>query len=202
MNDYTAWCDQETGDKTFAIKSATSKINDVNAVITDTTAQIASHETDITQFGSEIAEKEQELADAANVRKSDRANFEAAEKEVMNTIDELTRGTMTVKKEMSFAQMKGLRSTPTLRKSALVTQAMSKIVEAAWVDAAGKRRLTKFLQSTEQENDDLTLKQPQGTVTSYGSHSGGILNTLTDMTEKAEASLSDTRKGEMRSAHQ
>merc|ERR1719265_647803 len=103
---------------------------------------------------------------------------------------------------MSLAQMKGVRNTPTLRKSAVVSQVISKIVEAAWVDAAGKRRLTKFLQSTEQENDDLTLKQPQGSVKEYSSHSDGILNTLTDMTEKAEATLSDTRKDEMKSAHQ
>merc|ERR1719487_2828866 len=100
---------------------------------------------------------------------------------------------------MSLAQMKGIRSTPTLRKSALVSQAISKIVEAAWVDAAGKRRLTKFMQSSEDENDDLTLKQPQGNVKEYESHSGGILSTLTDMTEKAEATLSDTRKEEMKS---
>merc|ERR1719265_1096475 len=84
MNEYSAWCDTESGDKTFAIKSATAKINDLAAVVDDTTAQIESHASDIAKFGSEIAEKEQELADAGKVRKTDRANFETAEKEVMN----------------------------------------------------------------------------------------------------------------------
>ena len=45
-----------------------------------------------------------------------------------------------------------------------------------------------------------TAVAAQGTVVAYESASGGILDTLSDMQEKAEESLSSTRKDEMEAA--
>jgi hypothetical protein len=46
----------------------------------------------------------------------------------------------------------------------------------------------------------LTL-QPQASTSSYESHGGGILDTLTELKEKAEESLSKARKAEMEASH-
>jgi chromosome segregation ATPase len=57
-----------------------------------------------------------------------------------------------------------------------------------------KEKLQGFL----QESEDLRLGAPvQGTVHEYEQHSGGILDTLMDMEEKAQGQLSDLRKAEM-----
>jgi DNA repair exonuclease SbcCD ATPase subunit len=56
------------------------------------------------------------------------------------------------------------------------------------------------LLQTQDSDEDLSL-QPQATTSSYSSSSGGIVDTLVDMGEKAEASLSSTRKDEMEAAH-
>merc|ERR1719248_382185 len=63
--------------------------------------------------------------------------------------------------------------------------------------------LQSLLQANAGDSDeDLSLSaQPQGTTVNYESASGGILDTLADMQEKAEASLSSTRKDEMEAAH-
>merc|ERR1719172_290120 len=54
------------------------------------------------------------------------------------------------------------------------------------------------LLQTKDEDEDA---QPQANVENYADHSSGILDTIADMQEKAEASLSSTRKDEMEAAH-
>merc|ERR1719478_761678 len=83
------------------------------------------------------------------------------------------------------------------------------MVDAAWLDVGSKKRMTKFLQaaSTAGDQDLFSLKdtekqmQPQAHTESYESHSNGILDTVTDMEEKAQESLSEARKKEMKGAH-
>merc|ERR1719247_3177016 len=85
----------------------------------------------------------------------------------------------------------------------MVTTALSKIVDAAWVTHGNKKKLHEFLQSTEQSSsdDDLTLAQPQATVVAYESHSGGIIETVEDMKGKAEETLTDARRAETKAQH-
>merc|ERR1719443_1840610 len=71
------------------------------------------------------------------------------------------------------------------------------VVEASWVNAHQKSVLTSLMQSKDSDEDE----QPQGTTVAYESQSSGILDTIADMQEKAEASLSSTRKDEMEAAH-
>merc|ERR1719265_167622 len=77
---------------------------------------------------------------------------------------------------------------------------LQKILEAASVETARKRKLQAFLQSS--ENDDLSLHAPQGSVDiGGGGHSGGILETLEGMKAKAEDQLSAARKAAMKNNH-
>merc|ERR1719247_1019689 len=73
------------------------------------------------------------------------------------------------------------------------------IVEASWISGDEKAKVQKLLQ-TDDSDEDLSL-QPQATTSSYESHGGGILDTLTELKEKAEVSLSDARKAEMEANH-
>merc|ERR1719238_2455451 len=80
---------------------------------------------------------------------------------------------------------------------------LQKVVEATWINSHQKAVLTSLLQANSAaEDSDFDLSaQPQGTAVAYESQSSGILDTLADMQEKAEASLSSTRKDEMEAAH-
>merc|ERR1719324_1485445 len=99
-----------------------------------------------------------------------------------------------LKRSMGFLQGKG-------RKKALddLVTSLRTIVEASWISGDEKAKVQKLLQ-TDDSDEDLTL-QPQATTSSYESHGGGILDTLTELKEKAEVSLSSARKAEMEANH-
>merc|ERR550537_549922 len=82
-----------------------------------------------------------------------------------------------------------------------VTAALTAVVEAAMVNSADKAKVQALLQAqTSDGEDDLEL-QPAGAPdpAAYKSKSGGIVDTLEDMLEKAKAELADAQKAEMNS---
>merc|ERR1719355_519215 len=203
MEKYTTFCDDELKDKAYAIETATSKIGDLDAAIADAQATIAETSDEISTLGSLIAGKNKEMYDAGVVRKEGNADFVAGEKELVTTVDQLSRAGALIKKEMSFAQGK-----MSVEKIALklkpMTSALSQIVEAAWVTAGSRKTMKSFLQAAaaakENEDDDLTLDQPQAKMVAYESSSGGIVTAIEEMQGKAEDTLSDLRKKEMQAA--
>merc|ERR1719214_362402 len=82
--------------------------------------------------------------------------------------------------------------------------ALSTIIDAQWVGSGSRRTLKSFLQSAaaakEDEDDDLSLTQPQAKMVAYESSSVGIVKTIEEMQGKAEDTLSDLRKKEMSDA--
>merc|ERR1719420_489865 len=83
----------------------------------------------------------------------------------------------------------------------VLSDTLSHIVSAAWIDSATKEKVQAMMQSEDGDEDtDLSL-QPQATVVAYESHGGGILDTLGELQEKAETALSKTRKEEMEQEH-
>lgn len=176
-------------------------------MITDAEAKIEEYESEISSLTSEIASKETQVAEANKIREEEHADFVTTERDILTTIDELSRGQVTIKKEMSLLQVEGRQPLFAAKNLKALENVMNKIVNAEWMDVGSKKRLTKFLQSesAQGDSDELSLKaqmvQPQAKVDQYESHSGGILETLVDMQEKAEASLSEARKKEMKGAH-
>merc|ERR1719375_2102528 len=97
---------------------------------------------------------------------------------------------------MAFMQSKG-------SKKALESLAstMKTLIEASWISEQDKAKVQSLMQ-TEDPDDDLTLtQQPQATTSAYDNHGGGILDTLTELKDKAEVSLSKARKAEMEANH-
>merc|ERR1719156_387937 len=101
---------------------------------------------------------------------------------------------------MSLAQV------PKGNKIAAAVNALKTIVDAEWLDVGSKRKLKSFLQASaqakEDEDDDLSLTQPQAKQVAYESSSGGIVKTVEEMQGKAEDTLSDLRKKEMSDAQE
>merc|ERR1719420_2210579 len=83
----------------------------------------------------------------------------------------------------------------------VLSDTLSHIVSAAWIDTATKSKVQAMMQSEDGDEDtDLSL-QPQATVVAYEGHGGGILDTLGELQEKAETALSKARKEEMEQEH-
>jgi len=196
MEEYTAFCDDELKDKGYAIETAARAIEDLTATVDSSTANIGELSDEIATLGTTNAAKSKELADATKVREAGNADFVAAEKELVKSIDELSRAATVLKRGMSFAQ------TPQGKKKMnAVVAGLKNIIEAEWVDVGSKRKLKSFLQAAaqakEDEDDDLSLTQPQAKMVAYESSSGSIVKTIEEMQGKAEDTLSDLRKKEM-----
>merc|ERR1719399_2103804 len=171
-------------------------IGDLTATIDSSTANIGELSDEIATLGTTIAAKSKELADATKVREGQQADFQAAEKELVKSIDELGRAATVLKRGMSFAQ-----SARGQKKIGAAVAALKQIIDAEWVDVGSRRKLKSFLQAAaqakEDEDDDLSLSQPQAKQVAYESSSGGIVKTVEEMQGKAEDTLSGLRKKEM-----
>merc|ERR1719261_2232688 len=174
-------------------------IEDLTATIDSSTANVGELSDEIATLGTTNAAKSKELAEAVKVREGAHADFQAAEKELVTSIDELGRAATVLKRGMSFAQ-----TARGQKKIGAVVDALKNIIEAEWVDVGSRRKLKSFLQAAaqakEDEDDDLSFTQPQAKQVAYESSSGGIVKTVEEMQGKAEDTLSDLRKKEMSDA--
>ena len=198
MEEYTTWCDEEQNAKEDAITSSKRTIGDLTATIEDSKGQIATLGSTIEDVTAKISSSEADLAEATALRKKENADFSASEKELVDTVDSLGRAVALIKRNLGLLQ-NGKAS----KELSAVAASLSKVVEASWVTSHQKKVLQSLLQSQSQSADtdeDLSLA-PQSTAASYSGHSDGIVDTLSDMEEKAESSLSSTRKDEMEAAH-
>jgi hypothetical protein len=75
------------------------------------------------------------------------------------------------------------------------------MIEANWVNKKDKAVVQSLIQSTSTDGDEDLSLQPHATTSAYEGPGGGIVDTLSDMKEKAEATLSDARTAEMKAQH-
>merc|ERR1719311_614697 len=196
MEEYTKYCDSESNEKEDAITSHKRTIGDLEAEIADASARISELGTEVEDLAGKISGAESDLAAATKLRDEEKAAFAASESELVDTVDSLERALVVLKRgQTSFLQA---RDQDALKK---MTMSLSKIIEANWVNKKDKAVVQSLLQSTETDGDEDLSLQPQAKTSSYEGHGGGILDTLSDMKEKAEATLSDARTAEMKAQH-
>jgi hypothetical protein len=196
MDEYTKWCDSESNEKEDAVAEAGRTINELKATIEESSGSISALTGEIEDLAGKISATEADLANATGIRTSEKAAFDATEKELVETQDSLERALVMIKRNMGFMQGKSHKQNMDNLVASLRT-----IVDASWISTDEKAKVQQLLQ-TEDSDEDLTLTaQPQATTSAYESHDGGILGTLTELKNKAEESLSKERKTEMEAQH-
>merc|ERR1719253_1965436 len=83
-----------------------------------------------------------------------------------------------------------------------IVDAFSALVQASVISSADSKRLTALVQSSQEakdSDDDALLGAPAAAV--YEGQSGGIIDTLENLMEKAETQLEKARKEEQTSLH-
>lgn len=188
--------------KNREIKTGKSQAEDLTAVIEKAESDIDDASVKIEELSSVISEDEKDLKEATVIREKEHKDFEAADAEMAATVDTLARAQQVLEKELSFKQGSFLQVPGARLKN--VMAALSQIVEASNVQTNDMAQLTAFLQSQSEDGDDdadaddLSLTGAPD-PDAYKSKSGGILDTLADMQEKAEAQQSTLQKDEMKS---
>merc|ERR1719313_2944560 len=148
MEEYMQYCDDQATDKGNAIKTATRQIQDLTATIEQSSAIIVEMTDEVATLGTSIATKDKELAEATSIRKGEHEDFKVTEKELAESVYQLSGAIVQIKKGMSFAQGKGMRlkaAMPAKQLNKLVSTVGS-IVESAMLTGQQKRRLRSFLQ--------------------------------------------------------
>merc|ERR1719253_2338815 len=160
-------------------------------------ARISELGTEVEDLAGKISGAESELGEATKLREEEKAAFAASESELVDTVDSLERALVVLKRgQTSFLQA---RDQDTMNK---MTMSLSKIIEANWVNSKDKAVVQSLLQSTSEENDEDLSLQPQAKTSGYQSQGSGILDTISDMKDKAEGTLSDARAAEMKAGHE
>jgi len=185
------FCDDESVAKTHAIKDTSEQIESLSADIESQKAKLIEFGSNIEDASGRISDTEGELYKATTQRTGENKDFLANEKEILKTVETLDGATATLRKTLALTQM-----TPASKEN-LDKQlgALSQLVEASFVTHAQRTKVKAFLQARAESEDELVLSNKgEG-----GSDS--IFETLGQLTEKAEGTLSDVRKSEMVTNH-
>lgn len=137
-------------------------------------------DTKIDVLSGDIATDEADLKAATEIRDKEAADFAAEEKELSTVIDMLQRAIAVLEKELGGASLMQVKSANSL------ADALAVMVKASSINSMDAAGITAFMQSSSSDDDD-DAGAPDAAV--YESHSGGIIDTLNGLLEKAETQL-------------
>jgi len=187
--EFAEMCEERSKELQFEIKTGKADVADLKAAIDEETALAASLTTKVEELTASIATDESDLDAAIKIRAKESADFMAEEKELTEVIDSLQRAIGILEKEMAKhgASMMQIKNAGSLAKTLQV------LVDASSLSSADAKGISALVQ-TQENSDDSDAGAPDPAV--YKGQSGGIIDTLGDLLEKAESQLSELRNKE------
>lgn len=191
FNEASEMCEDRSRRLRQEIKVGSSTAEELTASIGQDESTVAELESKLQRLASDIASNDADLKAAGAIRAKEAKSFAAEEKEFVEVIDTLRRAIAVLEREMrkgsSMLQMNGITN---------IAQAMDVLVNGAMLSVADGKRLTALAQTN---NEDSDFVQPEAAV--YQSKSGGIVETLSDLLDKAQDQLESARKQETQNLH-
>jgi len=184
--EFSEWCEDTSKDLMFEIKTGKGEVADLKATIEKESANIQVQESKIEELAGAIATDEADLKAATEIRTKEQATFEAEEKDLVETVDILERAIGIIEKEMN-----GGASMMQLKKAGTITEVLGWMVQAQSLTGSDAHKLTALIQSS---NDDDSEGAPDPAA--YENQSGGVIDTMNDLLEKAQGQLESTRATE------
>merc|ERR1719453_2673011 len=178
--EYSEWCEDRSKELGFEIKTGKQNKADLEATIVEETSTAQELKTKIEELASDISSDEADLAAATKIRTKEAADFAAEEKELKETIDMVERAITVIEKEMAG----GAASMMQLKNAGSLAQALDIMSKASMISAGDAKALNSFVQTNTDDDD---TGAPDAAV--YESHSGGIVDTLTGILDKAQQQL-------------
>merc|ERR1719424_2116284 len=194
--EFFEWCDDAAKNKQFEVKTATSTKEKLEATIAKAKSDQEDATVVIAQKVKDIAQDESDLNDATVIREKENADFKAAEAELMEGVDMLERAIGIIERNMKGSAL--IQQPIDTASLDSLLKGVSIVIDAAAFNGDDKRKLLGLIQNM-QGDDDSELGAPAPDA--YKNKSGGIVDVLTDMKDKAEAELSEARKAEANTKH-
>jgi len=187
------WCETNDKEKTKSIAEAEARIEDLTTKIEELTAESARLNTEIKNLEKEVAKNQEALSQATALREKQLAEFNAEEKDLLESISAL-KAAITVLSKHHGGSLLQVPRTHILGVAATLQFQMSKhasLLEGV-LTPKERRIAASFVQSPEDYFDAApTFKQ------SYAPQSGEIFGILRQMRETFESNLSASQKEEM-----
>jgi hypothetical protein len=193
-DEFTEWCEDRSKNVGFEIKTGTAEVEDLSAAIEKEASKISAFGTQIEELAGSIAKDEADLKAATAIREEEAAAFAAEEKESKEIIGTLERAIAVLSREM--AKNKG--ALIQFKNTDNIAMALGAMIKASMLDSSDASRLTALIQNKqESDEDDTGAPDPAA----YKGQSDGIIGTLEDLLEKAEAQLEAAQKTEATNAN-
>merc|ERR1719482_1752467 len=194
FKEFFEWCDSASQDLNNDIKTGKKNQEKLTAKIDELTSDIEVATSKIEELSAAISTNEAELSDATAIRNKEAADFAASEKELVATVDTLDRAVSIISTEMA-KNPAALNQIDHSSMSSLL-QSLGAVVDAAGFSTADHQKLTALVQA---QGEDSETGAPAAAT--YKSQSGGIVDLLEDLKEKAEGELAEARKAESNAKH-
>jgi len=191
---FAEWCKDEAVAKQYEIQDGKTKVEELSAAIEKEGSIISTMEATIEDVAKKVATNEADLKSATEIREKEAADFAAADQDLESTIDMLSRAIGIIDKNMratGFVQGGNKE----------VLSALTALVQASSISADDRSTLTSLVQQAQGADDEDFLAAAAPAPKAYESQSGGILDTLEDMKEKAVAMRNKGQKEEMNAKH-
>jgi hypothetical protein len=159
--------------------------NKLSAKVVELTSDIGVGDTKVGELSEAISKSEAELKEATAIRHHEAEEFSEGENELMATVDTLERAISMLEKELSMGNSFSQVDTPSM---ITLLQSLGTITDAAGLAGNDKDKLMALVEA--QEDADETGAPA---AAKYQTHSGGIMDVLEDMKDKAESQLADLR---------
>jgi chromosome segregation ATPase len=196
FKEFFEWCDSASQNIQNEIKIGKKQQGKLEAKIGELTSSIDVSESNIEELAAAISTNEGDLSDATSVRTKEAAEFAASEKELVETVDTLDRAISIISTEMA-KNPAALAQIDTKSMTGLI-QSLGAVVDAAGFSTSDRAKLMALVQA-KGGDEDSDAGAPAAAA--YKSQSGGIVDVLEDLKEKAEGELSDARKAESSAKH-
>jgi len=189
---YMDYCGKSSKNVQYEIGQTTSLSEKLAAKVTELSSSIEVADSKTSDLAAAISKAEAELKGATDIRKTEAEEFKAGEKELMSTVDTLERALSTLEKQLSSGASFAQLDTKTLSN---LVQTLSVLDDAAAMDGTSMDTLTALVQSHEDDGD-LELGAPAAAA--HQKQSGGIMEALEDLKDKAEGQLTALRSNEVK----
>mmetsp|Transcript_65694 Transcript_65694/g.154582 ORF Transcript_65694/g.154582 Transcript_65694/m.154582 type:complete len:683 (-) Transcript_65694:30-2078(-) len=187
------FCERRFAELSHSIKKNENSKEELEARISKADSKLQTVSDDVEEALSGIQSTQANLDEATQVRTKEKTEFETAQKDLMETMESIKRAVEALEKEATKGSSASLLQ---VQKAPDVLAAINVMVSGAMIGAADADGLTAFLQSADAADD---LQPPVAPV--YESKSGGIVDMLEDMQDKAKAELDELRKKEESARH-
>merc|ERR1719146_552649 len=167
------WCETNDKAKTKSIADAEQAISDLTAAIEELTASSARLNTEIANLEKEVAKNSQALDSATAMREKELAEFNAEEKESLQTISSLKSAVIALSKHHEAAMLQTESSSSTMASITMTTNLRQVLHKHSdMLNPRQRKVVAAFVQ--------------EGEATGYEPASGEIFGILKQMKESFE----------------